>query len=72
MAAYIKNELIKQGVKVLTSQSATAFEKAGQEIVMEDGTVLASDVTILSVGIQPETNLAKRAGIELGHRGVSW
>ena len=60
MAAYIK---------VLTSQSATAFEKAGQEIVLEDGTVLASDVTILSVGVQPETDLAKRAGIELGHRG---
>lgn len=69
MAAYIKNELIKQGVKVLTSQSATAFEKAGQEIVLEDGTVLASDVTILSVGVQPETDLAKRAGIQLGHRG---
>ena len=69
MAAYVKNELIKQGVKVLTSQSATAFEKAGQEIVLEDGTVLASDVTILSVGVQPETDLAKRAGIELGHRG---
>lgn len=69
MAAYVKNELIKQGVKVLTSQSATAFEKAGQEIVLEDGTVLASDVTILSVGVQPETDLAKRAGIELGRRG---
>ena len=69
MAAYVKNELIKQGIKVLTSQSATAFEKAGQEIVLEDGTVLASDVTILSVGVQPETDLAKRAGIELGHRG---
>ncbi len=69
MAAYVKNELIKQGVKVLTSQSATAFEKAGQEIVLEDGTVLTSDVTILSVGVQPETDLAKRAGIQLGHRG---
>lgn len=69
MAAYVKNELIKQGVNVLTSQSATAFEKAGQEIVLEDGTVLASDITILSVGVQPETDLAKRAGIQLGHRG---
>ncbi|MBC9703755.1 MAG: FAD-dependent oxidoreductase, partial [Enterococcus sp.] len=69
MAAYVKNELIKQGIKVLTAQSATAFEKAGQEIVLEDGTVLASDVTILSVGVQPETDLAKRAGIQLGHRG---
>ncbi len=69
MAAYVKNELIKQGQSFDLAVS-DRFEKK-QEIVLEDGTILASDVTILSVGVQPETDLAKRAGIQLGHRGVS-
>lgn len=69
MAAFIQKELEENGVKLITSQSAVAFEKAGKEIILEDGTVLNTDLTILSVGVQPENSLAKKAGIELGIRG---
>lgn len=69
MAAFVTNELIKNDVKVITSQSAVAFEDAGQTIVLEDGSHLTSDLTILSVGIQPENTLAKKAGITCGLRG---
>lgn len=69
MAAFVKNELERNGVKVITSQSATAFKDAGQTIVLEDGSELVSDLTILSVGVTPENTLAKEAGIELGLRG---
>lgn len=69
MAAYVTAELEKNDVRVITSQSATAFVKQGQEIVLEDGRTLASDLTILSVGVQPENTLAQAAGIELGLRG---
>ena len=69
MAAYIKNELEKNQVNVITSQSAVAFKEQGQKIILEDGTNLDSDLTILSVGVQPENTLAQAAGIELGLRG---
>lgn len=69
MAAYVTAELEKNQVRVITSQSATAFANQGQEIVLEDGSMLESDLTILSVGVQPENTLAKEAGIELGLRG---
>lgn len=69
MAAYVQDELIKKGVAVYTKQSAQAFSEKGQIIVLEDGTELQSDLTILSVGVQPENNLAKSAGIALGLRG---
>lgn len=69
MAAFVKNELERNGVKVITSQSATAFKDAGQTIVLEDGSELVSDLTILSVGVTPENTLAKEAGIALGLRG---
>ncbi|WP_424684485.1 FAD-dependent oxidoreductase [Enterococcus sp.] len=69
MAAYVKQELEKNDVTVITSQSATAFRQVGQEIILEDGSSLSSDLTILAVGVQPETTLAQTAGIKLGFRG---
>ena len=69
MAAFVQAELLKNGIQVMTSQSATRFEDKGQVIVLENGQKIASDVTILSVGVQPENALAQAAGIELGLRG---
>ncbi|MFV0560366.1 MAG: FAD-dependent oxidoreductase [Enterococcus sp.] len=69
MAAYVKNELVRNGVTVLTSQAVTAFENQGEDIVLSDGTRLESDITLLSVGVQPESTLAKEAGLALGLRG---
>lgn len=69
MAAFVKNELVGKGVQVITSQSATEFRNQGNSVILEDGTELQSDLTILSVGVQPENTLAKDAGIELGLRG---
>ncbi|WP_449560087.1 FAD-dependent oxidoreductase [Listeria fleischmannii] len=69
MAAYVKKELIRNGVKVMTNQSAVAFQNEGKEITLEDGSTLLSDLTILSVGVRPENTLAESAGIELGFGG---
>ena len=69
MAAFVQAELLKNGIQVVTSQSATRFEDKGKVIVLENGQKIASDVTILSVGVQPENALAQTAGIELGSRG---
>lgn len=69
MAAFVESELVKNGITVITGQSAQSFEKNGETIILEDGTSLQSDLTILSVGVQPENDLAKSAGVELGLRG---
>ena len=69
MAAFVQAELLKNGIQVVTAQSATRFEDKGKVIVLENGQKIASDVTILSVGVQPENALAQTAGIELGLRG---
>lgn len=69
MAAYIQNELNREGILVKTKDSAVEFKENGQKIVLESGEVISSDLTILSVGVQPETTLAKAAGLTLGLRG---
>ncbi|EMF0269519.1 FAD-dependent oxidoreductase [Enterococcus hirae] len=69
MAVHIQNELIKQGVHVQTKRSVTAFEHGGKQLRLDNGTTIDSDLTILSVGVQPDSTLAKMAGLETGLRG---
>lgn len=68
MAAFVEAELIRNGVRVITGQSANEFKLAGKEVILTDGQVLSSDLTILSVGVRPENSLAESAGIQLGMR----
>ncbi|HEL2002474.1 FAD-dependent oxidoreductase [Streptococcus suis] len=69
MARYVEAELTNKGVEVITRQSVTAFHEKGQVLELSNGQHLASDVTILSVGVAPDSQLAKNAGVELGLRG---
>ncbi|MCQ4970971.1 FAD-dependent oxidoreductase [Lactococcus lactis] len=68
MAAFVNEELIKNKVSVMTNRGAVEFKN--DEILLDNGESLQSDLTILSVGIQPETTLAKSAGIKLGLRNA--
>lgn len=69
MARYIETELSEKGVHVITGQSVTAFHDKGQILELSNGQTLSSDITILSVGVAPDSELASQAGIELGLRG---
>lgn len=68
MAAFVNEELIKNKVSVMTNRGAVEFKN--DEILLDNGESLQSDLKILSVGIQPETSLAKSAGIKLGLRNA--
>ncbi|AXG37357.1 CoA-disulfide reductase [Enterococcus gilvus] len=69
MAAFVQNELIRNDVRVITGESAQSFTEQGQKIVLTNGEVLQSDMTILSIGVRPESSLAKDAGIKTGLGG---
>ena len=68
MAAFVNEELIKNNLSVMTNRGAVEFKN--DQILLDNGESLQSDLTILSVGIQPETSLAKSAGIKLGLRNA--
>ena len=52
----------------MTNTGAVEFKD--KQILLDNGESLLSDLTILSVGIQPETSLAKMADIKLGLRNA--
>ena len=68
MAAFVNEELIKNNLSVMTNRGAVEFKN--DQILLDNGESLQSDLMILSVGIQPETSLAKSAGIKLGLRNA--
>lgn len=69
MASFIEAELISKGIRVLTGQSVTGFSHNGQVLSLANGETISSDLTILSVGVQPDSTLAADAGIAVGLRG---
>lgn len=69
MAAFVQKELIANGVRVITGESAQSFSEQGRKITLTNGEEVNSDLTILSVGVRPENRLAEEAGLETGLGG---
>lgn len=69
MAIFVENELLKNNVKIIKGESAVEFQNAGKKVILENGEVLNSDLTILSIGVKPATEIVGEAGVELGMRG---
>ena len=71
MASLLHNHLREHGVKLLLQADVTGFSENADGIstTLADGHVLESDLVMLSIGVAPESTLAREAGLELGLRG---
>lgn len=68
MAAFVAQTLTANGLTVMTNTTVTGFADAGQTLTLSTGDTLQSDLTLMSVGVRPNSELAKAAGIKLGLR----
>jgi NADPH-dependent 2,4-dienoyl-CoA reductase/sulfur reductase-like enzyme/TusA-related sulfurtransferase/rhodanese-related sulfurtransferase len=68
MASILHNHLKDKGVKLVLENGVESFVNEGKKIILSDGTEIDTDMTILSIGVRPENELAKTAGLELGER----
>jgi NADPH-dependent 2,4-dienoyl-CoA reductase/sulfur reductase-like enzyme/rhodanese-related sulfurtransferase len=72
MARLVERYLEKHGVKLELGDGVAGFRKAndgGLEVLTEKGKTHPADVVIMAIGVKPETELAKMAGIDIGERG---
>ncbi len=69
MAVLLENHMKENGVNLYISKGLAAVEENGKYVVLQDGTRLQTDMTILSIGVRPNSQLAKDAGLELNKRG---
>lgn len=71
MASLLHNHLREHSIELLLKANVTGFEETSDAIftTLADGRVLESDLVMLSIGVAPESTLAREAGLELGMRG---
>jgi NADPH-dependent 2,4-dienoyl-CoA reductase/sulfur reductase-like enzyme/rhodanese-related sulfurtransferase len=72
IAAYVSAELRRHGVAVHEGTAATRIEDRDglPAVELDDGTTVATDLVVLSVGVRPRTELARAAGLALSEQGA--
>lgn len=66
MAADVHRYIKSKGIKLYLNNGVKAID--GNTVILQNGTIDA-EIIIMSVGVRPETSLAKDCGIEVNRRG---
>jgi NADPH-dependent 2,4-dienoyl-CoA reductase/sulfur reductase-like enzyme/rhodanese-related sulfurtransferase len=71
MASTVAMHLKERGLTLCLGQALTRItrEVDGLQVETDAGQAYAADLVILALGVRPETQLAKAAGLEIGARG---
>jgi NADPH-dependent 2,4-dienoyl-CoA reductase/sulfur reductase-like enzyme/peroxiredoxin family protein/TusA-related sulfurtransferase/rhodanese-related sulfurtransferase len=70
LISYVHDELTNKGVKLFLGSPVKEFrENEKIETILENGEKVASDFVVFSIGVKPEVNLAKDAGLTIGETG---
>ncbi|OOM80669.1 CoA-disulfide reductase [Clostridium sp. BL-8] len=70
MASIIHEHLIDKGVELLLNDGVNGFKDNGRKIVLNSGKEVSTDIVILSIGVKPETTIARDANLKLNERGA--
>ena len=74
IASHVHQYLSQKGVHLHLEQAVESFERNGEEIELsfKNGESIKADIVILSIGVRPETALARSAGLKIGDTGGIW
>ena len=68
MAGYMRAHLEANQVTVMTGKAASAVTDT--HVVLADGTEIAADLVVTAVGVRPDSDLARDAGLAVTERGL--
>lgn len=71
MAVYLSQELAVEGIDQRLGRRVTALEPSEESltVVLDGGEKIPTDLAVICVGVKPNSELARDAGLELGPRG---
>lgn len=69
MAAIVQSHLKDKGVRLILEDGVEAFHDGGQQIELSSGKRISTEMTLLSIGVRPESTLASAAGLPVNDRG---
>ncbi len=72
MAALVHRQLRDKNIELYLSDPVASFERRGSRTVVKlsSGAELSADMVILSIGVRPDTRLAREAGLALAPNGA--
>ncbi len=71
MAQLVQENMSENGVELILGDGVSKFKNEGDlvEITLASGRKLSADMVVLSIGVRPNSQLAREAGLELNQRG---
>lgn len=71
MVRPVEQELLDHGIDLILGDGISGFAEVNGALTakLNSGRILQADMVILSIGVRPESALAKAAGLDLGARG---
>lgn len=71
MACVLHAEMRKHGIKLLLNTEVTEIKEKNQKLSLRttEGCTLDVDMVLLAIGVLPDTELAQKAGLNLGIKG---
>ncbi len=72
MAAIVHQHLRDKGVSLRLKDGVASFERRGSTLTVKlsSGASVDTDIVILSIGVRPDTKIARDAGLELAQNGA--
>ena len=72
MAVILQREIVASDVMLYLNEEVIRIKENGKGCKVEtsSGKVLDADIVIMAIGVKPETQLARDAGLEVGQRGI--
>ncbi len=72
MAAIVQQHLREKGIDLRVKDAVSSFERLGQflRVTLQSGATIDTDLVILSIGVKPDTALARAAGLTLAENGA--
>lgn len=73
-AGILRQYLEKKGIEIFTSEGIEALKGNGGKVthVKTAARELEADMVLMSLGIRPQVELAKKAGLRIGETGAIW
>ena len=65
----IRRTFEEKTVSVVTSDSAVGYNSIEKKLILESGSELSAEMVLFSIGVRPELDLIKKAGLEIGKTG---
>jgi NADPH-dependent 2,4-dienoyl-CoA reductase/sulfur reductase-like enzyme/rhodanese-related sulfurtransferase len=73
VGACVARHLEEQGVRILTDRPVERLQPDDAGVVIRTGVEeVRVDVCVVAVGVEPDVELARRAGVRLGQSGAIW